>query len=46
MLPYNLNFDDNVFIAELSNSSESFASPMELGKVKTDESGKIVCSVP
>ncbi|MEG1718094.1 MAG: InlB B-repeat-containing protein [Bacteroidales bacterium] len=45
MSPNNLS-EDNVVIAELSDKNGSFASPIELGRLTTNESGTINGQIP
>lgn len=42
----NLNKEANQVIAQLSNANGSFSTPIELGRMTTDESGSISVSIP
>lgn len=42
----NLNADANKVIAQLSDANGSFANPIELGRVTTNESGTITAQIP
>lgn len=44
-LTYNFN-SGNVFTAELSNNSGSFASPVAIGTLTSSVPGKIICTIP
>ena len=46
MSVYNLNASDNEVIAQLSDANGSFENPIELGRVKTNESGVIQGVIP
>lgn len=46
MSVYNLNKADNEVIAQLSDANGSFANPIELGRVTTNESGTIQGVIP
>lgn len=48
-LPYTTSFDfrtGNSFTAQLSNSSGSFASPVDIGKVADINNGTVPCRIP
>ncbi|MDE5703854.1 MAG: hypothetical protein K2H70_03410, partial [Bacteroidales bacterium] len=45
MSPFNLEAD-NVVYAELSDENGSFANPLTVGDMTTDESGTLVCYIP
>ena len=46
MSPDNLDKEPNQLIAQLSAANGSFESPIELGRILTDESGTITVSIP